>query len=59
MKKSTVSCDKKCSGKASNVELVGDNTYTVSFQMRKGKGRIQKATVEIPQIPSRKQHYEN
>ena len=46
---SEVSCDKKCSGAAKNVELGGDgfNFYVVSFSVKKGKGKIQKATVEL------------
>ena len=46
---SEVSCDKKCSGAAKNVELGGDalNFYVVSFAVKKGKGKIQKATVEL------------
>merc|ERR1711970_1006297 len=49
VKSSLVSCDKKCSGAAKNVELGGDgmNFYVVSFAMKKGKGKIQKATVEL------------
>merc|ERR1712061_607326 len=47
VKNSLVSCDKKCSGAAKNVELGGDgmNFYVVSFAVKKGKG--QKATVEL------------
>ena len=46
---SEVNCDKKCSGAAKNVELGGDgiNLYVVSFSVKKGKGKIQKATVEL------------
>ena len=46
---SQVSCDKKCSGAAKNVELGGDgfNFYVVSFSVKKGRGKIQKATVEL------------
>merc|ERR1711970_453875 len=49
VKNSLVSCDKKCSGAAKNVELGGDgmNFYVVSFAVKKGKGKIQKATVEL------------
>merc|ERR1740131_39995 len=44
VKNSLVSCDKKCSGAAKDVELGGDgmNLYTVSFAVKKGKGKIQK-----------------
>lgn len=53
MKNSLVSCDKKCSGAAKDVELGGDgmNLYTVSFAVKKGKGKIQKATVELGKGP--------
>ena len=46
---SEVGCDKKCSGAAKDVELGGDgiNFYIVSFSVKKGKGKIQKATVEL------------
>merc|ERR1712013_346533 len=49
VKNSLVSCDKKCSGAAKDVELGGDgmNFYVVSFAVKKGKGKIQKATVEL------------
>merc|ERR1712012_1226930 len=49
VKNSLVSCDKKCSGAAKDVELGGDgmNLYVVSFAVKKGKGKIQKATVEL------------
>merc|ERR1712172_389025 len=49
VKSSMVSCDKKCSGGAKDVELGGDgmNLYTVSFAMKKGKGKIQKVSVEL------------
>merc|ERR1712223_2283024 len=49
VKNSLVSCDKKCSGAAKNVELGGDgmNFYVVSFAVKKGKGKLQKATVEL------------
>ena len=46
---SEVSCEKKCSGAAKDVELGGDgiNFYVVSFSVKRGKGKIQKATVEL------------
>merc|ERR1712088_431569 len=49
VKSSLVACDKKCSGAAKNVELGGDgmNFYVVSFAVKKGKGKLQKATVEL------------
>ena len=53
VKNSLVSCDKKCSGAAKDVELGGDgmNFYVVSFAVKKGKGKIQKATVELGKGP--------
>ena len=46
---SEVMCDKKCSGAAKDVELGGDgiNFYVVSFNVKKGRGKIQRATVEL------------
>ena len=48
-KDSKVSCDTKCSGSAKDVKLGGDGTnlYTVAFSVKKGKGKIQEADVEL------------
>ena len=49
VKTGKVSCDTKCSGSAKDVKLGGDGTnfYVVGFSVKKGKGKIQKATVEL------------
>ena len=49
VKTGEVSCDTKCSGTAKDVRLGGNGTnfYVVGFSVKKGKGKIQKAAVEL------------
>jgi hypothetical protein len=48
-KKSKISCDKKCSGKLSGVELEdGDVMYMLDIVVKKGKVTIAKCDVEAP-----------
>ena len=44
-KKSTITCDKKCSGKASGVELE-DGMYMLDIAVKKGKVTIAKCDVQ-------------
>merc|ERR1719507_1002741 len=49
VRKSKVACDKKCSGVARGVEIEAQsgNVFTCDFSVKKGRGRIMKASVEM------------
>merc|ERR1711892_539974 len=50
-KKSTITCDKKCSGKASGVELE-DGMYMLDIAVKKGKVTIAKCDVQAAPAPT-------
>jgi len=52
IRKSSVHCDKACSGVATDVELGGNglNFYTVSFLVKRGKCKIRSASVELVSV---------
>merc|ERR1712123_171233 len=50
-KKSKITCDKKCSGKASGVELE-DGMYMLDIAVKKGKVTIAKCDVQAPPAPT-------
>ena len=44
-KKSKITCDKKCNGKASDIEL-DDGMYLIDITVKKGKVKIEKCQVQ-------------
>merc|ERR1712106_383775 len=56
-KKSTITCDKKCSGKASGVELE-DGMYMLDIAVKKGKVTIAKCDVQAAPAPTGTGTYE-